>query len=161
MGKGSRGFLGRARVKATLSKDDSVLDQSTGEGRGVEMKLEGPSGPFDCWAGGEVLPLQWDLLGCSWFMWRCDPWDLYCARISPGAVQGCGRLDCKLRSGGKGTGRRLPQAPERDSEPSSGFTQLNSLYLCPSCLPMPPTRCPSTHSEEEIQGKGQEEMKQN
>lgn len=65
MGKGSGGFLGRARVKPTLSKDDSVLDQSMGEGRGVEMKLEGPLGPFDCWAAGKVLPLQWDLLGCS------------------------------------------------------------------------------------------------
>lgn len=47
MGKGSGVFLGRARVKPTHSKDDSVVGSKQG------MKLEGPLGSFECWARGE------------------------------------------------------------------------------------------------------------
>ena len=53
MGKGSGGFLGRARVKPTHSKDNSVVGSKHGGGEGEGMKLEGPLGSFECWARGE------------------------------------------------------------------------------------------------------------
>lgn len=53
MGKGSGRFLGRARVRPTLLKDDSVVGSKHGGGEGGGMKLEGPLGSFACWASGE------------------------------------------------------------------------------------------------------------
>ena len=69
---------------------------------------------------------------------HASPWKWY------GAVGG---WTASSDQGAKGQVRQLLHPPERDCEPSSGFTQQNSLYLCPSWLPMLPTRSPSTYSE--------------
>ena len=82
---------------------------------------------------------------------HASPWERY------GAVGG---WTVSSDQGAKGQVRQLLHPPERDCEPSSGFTQQNSLYLCPSWLPMLPTRCPSTYSEEgEKEKKNREKAK--
>ena len=44
MGKGSARFLGRARVKPTLLKDDSVVGSKHGGGEGGRDEAGGPFG---------------------------------------------------------------------------------------------------------------------
>ena len=136
-GREARDFWAEQEWNQHYWKMTVLLDQSMGEGRGGGMKLEGPLGSFECWARGERSYLcrgparLWLIYAEVWsgkiYTVHASPWKWY------GAVGG---WTASSDQGAKGQVRQLLHPPERDCEPSSGFTNrtvctfAQAGYLC-------------------------------